>query len=147
MHRGRAHACSVDLLVRQNRNHAGGRARGFHIDRGDAGMRMRRAHEHAMRLVRLRRIFHKAPKSAHQRVILHARFEGMMLVAYLIHAAASGWRQSYRAIKQHQWGCDGRGFHASRTPGTYSGTTAVASISILADFSTRPVTCTTVMAG
>jgi hypothetical protein len=57
-----------------------------------------------------------------------------MLIDGLIHAAFSLWSaKSYRAKRTLQW--------------DYSGTTAVASISILAAFSTSPATCTTAMAG
>ena len=52
-------------------------------------MRMWRAREHAVQLVRLRRILDETAAPAHQRVILHARLEMMVFVDGLIHAAAS----------------------------------------------------------
>ena len=70
----------------------------------------------------LRRVFEEAPEAGDQGGVCHARLEVMVVVG-LVHAAAF------------------------RIAARYSGTTAVASISSRAFFSTRRTTCTTAIAG
>ena len=85
-------------------------------------MRIRRTQEGAIRLMVLRRVLDEAAKTLHQRGVFDARLETMVVLG-LVHAAA--FRIAVR----------------------YSGTTAVASISSRAFFSTSPATCTTAIAG
>src|SRR5207237_6557496 len=89
VHRRGADTGRIYLLVPQDCDDAGGYACSLYVDRTNARMRVRRAHEHAMHLVRLRRILDEAPAPANQRVVLHARLEMTMLVGRLVHAAAS----------------------------------------------------------
>ena len=79
MHRARPDAGGIDLLVRQDRHDARRRPCGRDVDRPDARMRVRRAHERAVRLVRLRRVLDEAAEPADQRVVLDARLEVMIV--------------------------------------------------------------------
>ena len=110
-------------------------------------MRMRRTHEHRIGLVRLRRVLDEAPAPLNERIILDARLEMMIVLAScLIHARppfgqpviardhATSMGQTKLPRRFHIW----KG---------YSGTTAVASISIFAAGSTSPPTWTTAIAG
>ena len=146
MQRGRADAGRLDVLVRQHRDDAFRRAGCGDVDRADARMRVRRAHERRMGLVRLRRIVDKSSKPAHQRVILDARLE--MMIARLIHAG--GLRFGQPVIPRDCATSMGQArlpiqFHDRKMD--YSETTAIASISRRAAFSTSPATCTTAIAG
>ena len=71
-------AASSSVWVSTATTPGAARAASMSIDR-DARMRMRRAHEHAVGLIRLRRVLDEAPEPAHQRVVLDARLE-MMIV-------------------------------------------------------------------
>jgi hypothetical protein len=67
-------------------------------------MRVRRAHEHPIGLVRLRRILDEAPKPADQCVVFDARLEMVIvLLGVLVHVALPRSAQSYRAIVRPQW--------------------------------------------
>src|SRR5436190_1506788 len=59
---------------------------GVDVDRCDARVRVGRAHEHGVRLVLLRRVLDEAAEPLHQRGILHARLEMMVVSGRLIHA-------------------------------------------------------------
>ena len=86
-------AASISLWVSTATTPGAARAASMSID-ADARMRVRRAHEHAIGLVRLRRILDEAAEPADQRVVLHARLEMMVVWSCrsdLIHAA-SPWR-------------------------------------------------------
>ena len=89
MRRGRADTGRLQILVGEHRDHAGRPARRLGVDRPDARMRVRRAHEHRVRLVLLRRILDEAAEPLHQRGILHARLEMMVVPGRLIHALFS----------------------------------------------------------
>ncbi len=71
----------------QHRDDAWRCARCPDIDRTNTRMRMRRAHEHAIGLVGLRRILDEAPESADQCFVFDARLEIVMLIAVSIHVA------------------------------------------------------------
>jgi hypothetical protein len=61
--------------------------RGRNVDRADTRVRMRRANEHAVSLVWLRRILDKAAAAANERIILDTRLEMMIVLGVcLIHA-------------------------------------------------------------
>src|SRR4051812_49876096 len=68
--RGRADAGRLNIPVGEHRDHAPRVVRRRDVDRADARMGMRRAHEDGVRLVWLRRILDKAPPPMNERIIL-----------------------------------------------------------------------------
>jgi len=73
--------------VGEDRDDAFRRTGSLDVDRADACVRVRRAHERRIGLVRLRRVLDKTPAALNQRIVLDARFEVVLVcVSGLIHA-------------------------------------------------------------
>src|SRR6478736_6465637 len=99
-------------------------------------MRMRRADEHRIGLGRLERVFDEAPAPTHERIILDARLERVIVLACcLIHARPPSRRPVIACVQATSMGQAGATFHIWKRN---AGTTAVASISSRAAFSTSP---------
>ena len=89
--RDAADAGRLDVLAREHRQHALGGARGVRLHRDDAGVRVRRAHERGIGLVRQPRVVDETAGAADERVVLDARFVLGAGGENRVHAGLSAW--------------------------------------------------------